>query len=202
MNYIKLETEDICNGDGLRVVLWLSGCDHRCKGCQNPQTWDVNSGTLFNKKVEQELFENLNKEYISGITLTGGDPLNKNNLDDLLKLISTIRLLYPMKTIWLYTGYTWEETMSEESKILHAKQLLEQNKDHRIHYIYKDQKFEYKPDHYILRQQIISLCDILVDGQYVDELRDLTLKFRGSSNQRLIDIQKSLEQNEVVLWSK
>ena len=93
------------NGSGLRVVLWLSGCNHHCKNCQNPQTWDVNSGILFDKSAKEELFRELGKDYISGITLTGGDPLHENNLDEVISLIKEIRERFPSKTIWLYTGY-------------------------------------------------------------------------------------------------
>ena len=97
------------NGSGLRVVLWLSGCEHKCKGCQNPQTWDVNSGIPFDEKAKEELFRELSKDYISGLTLTGGDPLHEANLDGVLDLVNRFRLSFPNKSIWLYSGYTWEE---------------------------------------------------------------------------------------------
>lgn len=165
MNYIKITKNDIANGEGVRVVLWLSGCNHKCKGCHNPQTWGVNSGIPFDEKSEKELFEALDKPYISGITFSGGDPLHENNLQDVLNLINKIRLLLPEKTIWLYTGYTLEQCMEDPTK-----------------------------------HQIISKCDVLVDGRYIDKLRDITLKFRGSSNQRIIDVQKSLKENCVVQY--
>lgn len=155
------------NGDGLRVVLWLSGCSHCCSGCQNPQTWDVNSGILFDKQAEKELFEALDKSYISGITLSGGDPLHENNLQDVLNLVNKIRLLLPKKTIWLYTGYTLEECVENAT-----------------------------------RRQIISKCDVLVDGKYIDSQRDITLRWRGSSNQRVIDVKKSLLKGEIVLHER
>ena len=167
MNYLKIDKCDMLNGDGLRVVLWLSGCSHCCSGCQNPQTWDVNSGILFDKQAEKELFEALDKSYISGITLSGGDPLHENNLQDVLNLVNKIRLLLPKKTIWLYTGYTLEECVENAT-----------------------------------RRQIISKCDVLVDGKYIDSQRDITLRWRGSSNQRVIDVKKSLLKGEIVLHER
>jgi anaerobic ribonucleoside-triphosphate reductase activating protein len=162
------------NGDGLRVVLWLSGCNHKCKGCQNPQTWDINSGIPFDKVAEEELLQELSKDYISGITFTGGDPLHENNLDGVLKLVNQIRLLLPKKTIWLYTGYTWDYIFD----CINTVDIVGN----------------------IKREEILKHCDVLVDGRYEEDKRDLSLKFRGSSNQRLIDVKKSLEQGELILW--
>ena len=180
MNYHNITTADMMNGDGLRVVLWLSGCNHHCKNCQNPQTWDVNSGIEFDISAKKELFEELKKDYISGITFSGGDPLHENNIDEVLKLVNEIRLLLPEKTIWLYTGYEWEfikEGFEESKKFLQASW----------------------KDNLIKRYKIVSQCDVLVDGRYVDSLRDVTAKWKGSTNQRVIDIQESLKQNKVVL---
>lgn len=150
MNYHDIKKCDMLNGDGIRVSLWVSGCNHNCNQCQNPQTWNINSGIPFDKDAEKELFEALEKNYISGITFTGGDPLHENNLECVLNLVNKIRLLLPDKTIWLYTGYTLTECLSHP-----------------------------------IRQKIISKCDIIVDGRYVDELKDITLKWRGSSNQKI-----------------
>ena len=180
MNYHNITTADMMNGDGLRVVLWLSGCNHHCKNCQNPQTWDVNSGIEFDISAKKELFEELKKDYISGITFSGGDPLHENNIDEVLKLVNEIRLLLPEKTIWLYTGYELEfikEGFEESKKFLQASW----------------------KDNLIKRYKIVSQCDVLVDGRYVDSLRDVTAKWKGSTNQRVIDIQESLKQNKVVL---
>ena len=159
------------NGSGLRVVLWLSGCSHGCYLCQNPQTWNPNGGIPFDDESIKEIFDELSKDYISGITFSGGDPLYSGNLDDVSPLISTIHKLFPTKTIWLYTGFTWEQIMNST------------NSDD------------------ILRKEIILQCDVVVDGEYIDELRDITLKWRGSSNQRVIDVKKSIEKGEVILWS-
>lgn len=179
MNYLKIETENVCNGSGLRVVLWCSGCSHHCKNCQNPQTWDINSGIPFDEKAKKELFSELSKDYISGITFSGGDPMHENNLQTVLDLVNEIRVSFPAKTIWLYTGFKLED-------IIHPviTDDLNPNRDKIIK----------------IRQEIIKQCDVLVDGRYVDELRDVSLKWCGSSNQRVINIQKTLNQNKIVLW--
>ena len=206
MNYLKIDKEDVCNGEGLRVVLWLSGCSHKCKGCQNPQTWDADSGIPFDESAKEELFRELDKDYISGLTLTGGDPLFEGNLDDVLDLVTEVnkrynkaqyigenaqenhdmlnvnanefRLSSPRKSIWLYTGYEFNE-------------------------IFGDNQFEDLGNGYCKwtkRVDIVSRCNIIVDGKYIDSKRDLTLPYRGSDNQRLIDIQQSLQKGEMVLW--
>lgn len=176
MNYHNLTYPDQNNGDGLRVVLWLSGCSHHCFNCQNPQTWDENSGIEFDIEAKKELFDELSKDYISGITFSGGDPLHKNNIIEVNNIIQEIKKQFPNKTIWLYTGYTWEELFPN---IL---------------------TFGVIPE-IALRQQIIKSCNVVVDGPYIDDLRDITLKWRGSSNQRVIDVQKTLQNGEIVLWT-
>lgn len=165
MRFFDISYPDINNGIGLRATLWLAGCSHHCKGCQNPQTWDGNSGKRFDKRHREKLLEIVGKSYINGLTLSGGDPLYEDTIDDLTALLSFLKEQYPEKTIWIYTGYTWEEILSDQKK-----------------------------------KEVIKYCDVLVDGEYKQELRDVTLAFRGSKNQRLIDIQKSLKNNEVVLW--
>lgn len=185
INYHNITHDDMNNGDGLRVVLWLSGCSHHCFNCQNPQTWNPDSGIPFDESAKQEIFNELSKDYISGITLSGGDPLHENNLSEVLSLVEDIRNLFPNKTIWLYTGYTWEQIMS---------------------YKFYDEKSRYSHNSIkyiniaIERRIITKECDVLVDGEYIDEQRDVTLKWRGGSNQRVIDVQKSLEQGKVVLY--
>lgn len=176
MRYLKIETDNVLNGTGLRVVLWLSGCNHKCKNCQNPETWDDNNGSLYTEDTEEYILEQLSKGYIQGITFSGGDPLYENNLLHLYSLISKIRIYFPSKSIWLYTGYTIEQIVNPEYSTVDEME-----------------------DSY-LRQQIISNCDVVVDGRYVDELRDITLKWRGSSNQRVIDIKKSMVQEKIVLY--
>lgn len=190
MNYHNITYPDQNNGDGLRVVLWLSGCSHHCKGCQNPQTWDTNSGVPFDESAKEEIFKELNKDYISGITLSGGDPLNEANLDGVLGLVNQIRLLFPQKTIWLYTGYR-VRGIQEGLFVLTPNVITDKISDHKeiIDRVNEDVK----------RSDIIKQCDVLIDGRYVEEKRDITLKWRGSSNQRVINVQKSLQKNEIVL---
>lgn len=182
MNYINISKEDVCNGDGLRVVLWLSGCSHHCYHCQNCQTWDPDGGIIFDADAKRELFNELEKDYISGLTLTGGDPLHENNLEDVLSLIEEIRVSFPKKTIWLYTGYRWEELFNTS----YSKDYICTTTTDRDA---------------IYRQQIIRNVDVLVDGRYIDSQRDITLKWRGSSNQRVIDVQKSFKKGEIVLYA-
>lgn len=181
MNYLKIEHEDVCNGTGLRVVLWLSGCSHHCYNCQNPQTWDPNSGIPFDESAKQEIFNELSKDYISGITFSGGDPLHENNLDEVLKLIKEIRISFPEKTIWLYSGYNFDLLNSKYNE-------------------YKYTSFAANADEWLTRWEVISNVDVLVDGEYIDEQKDLTLKFRGSKNQRVIDVQQTLKQGKVILY--
>lgn len=139
MNYHDITKEDMLNGEGLRVVLWVSGCDHHCKGCQNPITWDKNSGLLFDEKAEKELFDALNKSYIDGITFSGGDPLFPENRKEVFRLIKKCRKLYPEKTIWLYTGYLWEEIKDIEEialvDVIAEGEFIENLKDNNIHWV-------------------------------------------------------------------
>ena len=178
MNFHNITHNDMNNGSGLRVVLWCSGCSHHCHNCQNPQTWDINSGIPFDENAKKEIFKELSKDYISGITFSGGDPLNENNVKTVLNLVDEIRLSFPTKTIWLYSGYTLEQIMNP---------------------VVTDD-FNPKRDKIIkMRQDIVKQCDVLVDGRYVDELRDVTLHWCGSSNQRVIDIPKTLKNKEITL---
>lgn len=170
MNYLKIEHEDVCNGIGLRCVIWFTSCSHKCLGCFNKESWNPNNGVPFNEVAKKEIFDELSKDYISGVTLTGGDPLHENNINEILSLVDEIHIAFPSKTIWLWTGYLWEEIW-EDNNCINKK-----------------------------RQDIISLCDVIIDGEYVEEKRDVSLKWRGSSNQRVIDVKKSLESGEVILW--
>lgn len=179
MNYHNITHDDMLNGVGLRVVLWCSWCSHNCHNCQNPQAWDINSGIPFDKKAKEELFSELSKDYISGITFSGGDPLHENNLQTVLNLVNEIRLSFPTKNIWLYSGYTLEQVMNPV-----VTGDLNPTRDKIIK----------------MRQDIIKQCDVFVDGRYVDELRDVTLHWAGSSNQRVIDVQKSLKEGKVILF--
>ena len=148
------------NGDGLRVVLWVSGCSHCCKECHNPITWDANGGLLFDEEAKAELFEELGKDYISGVTLSGGDPLFYSNRADVLALVKEIREKFPEKTIWMYTGFVWET---------------------------------------IEQLEVMDYIDVLVDGEFVVELKDTKLYWRGSSNQRVIDVKATRATGNIVL---
>ncbi len=161
MNYHKIDKCSISNGIGFRTVLWVSGCSHRCDGCHNPETWDSESGKPFDDNAKQELFRNLEHDYISGITFSGGDPLYWSNRTPVEFLAKEIKGKYPDKTIWLYTGFDW---------------------------------------HDIKDIPLLRLVDVIVDGIYLKNHKDTSLPFRGSSNQRLIDVQKSLESKSVVLY--
>lgn len=160
MRYHNITKDDMLNGDGLRVVLWVAGCGHHCEGCHNPITWDENGGIEFDDTAKHEIFEELRHSYISGITFSGGDPLFKSNIDGIKALVCEINEKFPQKTKWLYTGYLWEEI--------------------------KDLDF-------------IGMIDVVVDGKFEKDKLDPKLHWKGSSNQRVIDVKKSLEQNEVVL---
>lgn len=160
MNYHNITKCDQNNGDGLRVVLWVAGCSHHCKGCQNPQTWNDDYGIHFDEEAENELFEALGEDYISGLTLSGGDPLYQKNLSCISKIVNKMRILYPAKTIWIYTGFTIEEILADEDK-----------------------------------KEIVSKCDVLVDGEFEEDKKDVTLHWRGSSNQRVINI-KDIDFNK------
>ena len=165
MNYHKIEKTSIANGTGIRVVLWCSGCSLHCKGCQNPETWSLCSGKPFDETAKAELFEALDKPYIQGITFSGGHPLEDANVETIYLLIKEIKEKFPTKDIWLYTGYTLEQIFPSV-----ITDMLDVN--------------------ILYRQEIVNMCDVVVDGKYIEELKDITLKWRGSSNQRVWDIKK------------
>lgn len=160
MNYHNITTDDMKNGDGLRTVLWVAGCGHGCKGCHNPVTWDACGGLPFDAAAKAELFEKLGKPYISGVTLSGGDPLFPANRADVTALAAEVRARFPKKTVWLYTGYTYEE---------------------------------------VAALPVLAYVDVLVDGRYEEALRDTELHWKGSSNQRVIDIPATRAAGSVVL---
>ncbi len=174
MNYHKIEKTSVANGTGIRVVLWISGCKCHCKGCQNPSTWDFDSGKLFDENAKNELFDALDNSYIQGITFSGGHPLEDENLDDVYELIMDIRNKYPEKDIWLYTGYQFNRIINNHSREMSVT----------------------------LRKRIVELCDVVVDGAYIEALKDITLKWRGSSNQRVIDVKKTLDSGCIVIYNK
>ena len=139
MNYHDITKQDMLNGDGIRVVLWVAGCNHCCKNCQNPITWDENGGLPFDEEAEKELFEALDKSFIDGITFSGGDPLFPGNRSEVFRLIKKVRALYPEKTIWLYTGYTWEEIKDLEGisdiDVIAEGEFVEELKDANLEWV-------------------------------------------------------------------
>lgn len=160
MRYHNITKDDMLNGDGLRVVLWVSGCSHCCKDCQNPITWDPNGGLEFEEEAREEVFAELEKDYVSGITFSGGDPLFFSNRPEILRLAREIKERFPQKTIWLYTGFEWEV---------------------------------------INELEVMEYIDVLVDGEFIAEQKDKQLYWRGSANQRVIDVNASREKGQVVL---
>lgn len=165
MKYHNITHEDMINGEGIRVVLWVAGCNHHCKGCQNPITWNHNYGVKFDKSAMYEIYNELDKPYCNGITFSGGDPFYPKNRKTVLKVIKNIKAKYPHQTIWIYTGYLFEDI--------------------------KDKKYINK---------ILKYTDVLLDGEYIEELNSPDKHWVGSSNQRVIDVQKSLKQNKIIIY--
>jgi len=161
VRYHNITKDDMLNGTGLRVVLWVSGCGHRCVGCHNPITWNPNDGLIFDKSAQDEIFNELAKDYIDGITFSGGDPLFPDNRECVGEFIRLLKKKFPLKSIWLYTGYLWENINSIN---------------------------------------FIPLIDVIVDGKFEQNLKDNSLHWKGSSNQRVIDVKRSFKRAEVVLY--
>lgn len=159
MNYHNITHCDMLNGSGIRVTLWVAGCDHHCKNCQNPFTWDVHSGIPFDKSAYDEICNDLQQEYCSGLSLSGGDPMHIDNRSEILKLCQDIKALYPNKTIWMYTGYTFEEVQNSP---------------------------------------ILKYIDVLVDGEYMEEFRNIEAHWIGSTNQRIINVKETLKQGKII----
>ena len=173
MHYGEIKNRDIANGIGVRVTLFVSGCKNCCKNCFQPQTWDFEYGTPFTKETEDYIIELLNKDYINGLTLLGGEPFEPSNQAALLPFLLRVKEVYPHKNIWAFTGFTLE-TLRQKGSHPNCE----------------------------ATEEILNLIDILVDGRFIEELKDISLKFRGSSNQRIIDMKKTLKTNNIVLWDK
>lgn len=168
MNYATIKPIDIANGTGCRVSLFVSGCPHHCKGCFNEVTWSYEYGEPFTKEIEDKIINLLKPDYISGLSLLGGEPATIPHILDLRNLIKRAKKLYPEKDIWMYSGYLYEDIVKMAKSC---------------------------PQYF----DVVKDIDILIDGRFVEELKNITLKFRGSSNQRIIELKKSLENNEIVL---
>ena len=186
MRYASIRSLDISNGEGVGVSLFVQGCDRHCFNCFNPDTWDFNGGKEWTEETKNKFIKLIDRPYINRISVLGGEPLAEQNLDEVLSLIKEIRISFPEKSIWLYTGFRWEELIMYDS--YNSFIPLESNLRKDIYELY------------IKRHQIIELCNIVVDGEYIDEQKDLSLKWRGSKNQRVIDVQQSLSKNKVVLY--
>ena len=198
MRYASIRSMDISNGERVGISLFVQGCRFCCSNCFNKDTWDFNGGNEWTPEVEDKFIELASRPYIKRISILGGEPLADENLDGILNLVNRFRLLMPEKTIWLYTGYKFmidiPKSHQQENVVFSVfPNVLSQGILPNEEY-YKQRIFDDK------RMEIISKCNVLVDGRYVDSLRDVSLRWRGSSNQRCIDIQKSLQQGKVVLY--
>ena len=172
MNYGEIKKNDIANGIGVRVSIFVSGCRNYCKNCFNQATWDFAYGKEYTEDTEKEILGALEPFYVDGMTFLGGEPFEPENQRGLLGLAEKIKEVYPEKTIWCYTGFTLEEIRGESRANCEVT------------------------------EEFLSLIDVLVDGRFVEEEKDITLRFRGSRNQRLLDLKKTLQSGEIVLWSK
>ena len=171
MNYAEIKKTDIANGEGVRVSLFVSGCRRGCKNCFNKIAWDFGYGKPFTEEVEEEIIAALSPSYIAGLTLLGGDPMEPENQRALLPFVKKVRARLPQKNIWCYTGYTFKDGAIDEPQA-----------------------------NCEVTRELISLFDVLVDGRFEESLKDIRLKFRGSSNQRVIDVKRSISENNVVLY--
>lgn len=172
MNYCNIKPRDIADGVGVRVTLFVSGCTHHCKNCFQPETWSFDYGEPFTPEAEDKLMEELTPYFIDGLTLLGGEPFEPVNQRGLLPFLKRVKAALPEKTIWCYSGYTWEELTGQVESRARCE----------------------------CTDELLSLLDVLVDGEFVEELHDITLRFRGSSNQRLIDVPKTLTAGKIVSW--
>lgn len=170
MNYGEIKRNDIANGLGVRVSLFVSGCTHHCYHCFNQVTWDFHYGKPFDEEAQKKVLDYLSPSHVAGLTLIGGEPMEPANQRALLPFVKKVKQVYPQKNIWCYTGYLFDQELLQESRA----------------------RCE-------VTDELLSMIDVIVDGKFVDELKDITLRFRGSSNQRIIEVQESLKQGTVVL---
>lgn len=171
MNYATIKNCDIANGPGVRVTLFVSGCTNACKGCFQPQTWDFDYGAEFDDSAKERIFTELSHVYTQGLTLLGGDPFEPENQRALLHFLKECKERFPKKDIWAFTGFLYEDLLTEGTYC-----------------------------HTEVTEEMLSLCDVLVDGKFEEDLKDITLRFRGSSNQRLIDLPATRATGTVTLW--
>ena len=172
MNYGAIKKCDIANGVGVRTVLFVSGCTHHCKGCFQPETWNFDYGERYTKETEDEIIESLRPDYVDGITLLGGEPFEPENQRELVKLLRRIKKELPQKTVWSFSGFTYEELTGDSRAVCEVT------------------------------NEMLSMLDVLVDGEFVEAKRNISLRFRGSENQRLIGMNKTRKEGKIVLWDK
>lgn len=184
MRYAQIRSMDISNGEGVGVSLFVQGCPLHCKNCFNSDTWDFNGGKEWTEEIKDRFMKLIDRPYIKRVSFLGGECLAEQNLNEVLKLVKEIRISFPEKTIWLYTGFCWNDIMCSFAGL-------------QADYVVLDKK---DIEAWEKRREIISNVDVLVDGEYIDEQRDITLKWRGSSNQRVISVVDSLAQGKIVLY--
>ena len=171
MHYGNLKKYDIANGEGVRVTLFVSGCTNHCKGCFQKETWDFDFGQVYDKTVEDEILEALNKPYIKGLTLLGGEPFEEENQKVLTQLLRRVKEELPQKDIWAYTGFILDQDL-----------------------------LKYGKRHYEMTDEMLSYIDVLVDGPFIEDKKDISLAFRGSKNQRIIDLKRTLQDERIHLY--
>lgn len=179
MRYADYYDCDICNGNSVGMSLFVSGCPFHCQGCFNPETWDYNYGKEWTKETEDKFVQLAGRDYIKRISFLGGSPLCDKNIKDVARIIQRLKYEYPEKQIWVYTGYTLESIVSN--------------------FTIDDLSYTIAQQY---RKELLPYIDVLVDGPFEYEKRDLTLAFRGSTNQRIIDVQESLARGGVILWNQ
>lgn len=179
MRYASIRSMDISNGEGVGVSLFVQGCHFHCYSCFNQETWDFNGGKEWTENIKNKFMKLIDQPYISRISFLGGEPLADENVKTVFKIIEEIRSTYPDKKIWLYTGYVWEYIFRRTSS-----------------FISKDSATNFK------RRETIKLCDVVVDGQFINSQKDMNLRFKGSSNQRVIDVQESLGEHKIILYKQ
>ncbi len=171
MNFATIKKYDVANGPGVRVSLFVSGCTHRCKGCFNAEAWDFDYGQPYTAKTEEEILSALNHSYIAGLSLLGGEPFDPRNQETVCGLLKKVRARFPQKDVWCYTGYTLDKDLKEGGAA-------------------------YTP----FTKDMLECIDVIVDGEFVEALKDIKLRFRGSSNQRIIDLKRTRGSGEIKLW--
>lgn len=173
MNYAEIKKRDVANGPGVRVSLFVSGCTHHCKGCFNSETWDFKFGQPFTEETIEEIINALAPAYIKGLTLLGGDPMEKSNIKGLIPLLQRVKEVYPKKDIWCFTGYDFDNDIKG-----------------------------YMMEEWEGTKEFLDSIDVLVDGEFIEEQKSLSLKFKGSANQRTILVKESLASEKIVLWDE